>query len=95
MTQHENEAKRDKIEDVVSYIEERLGELEEEKQELSEYQVLDKRRKVAEYTYDQKELKKAKTAMAKSRSTSTKTCPCLFWIILAVSNVFLLRGQIP
>ena len=25
--------------------------------------------------------------MAKSRSTSTKTCPCLFWIILAVSNV--------
>lgn len=38
----ETNSKRDKIEEVVAYIDERLNELEEEKEELKAYQQLDK-----------------------------------------------------
>ena len=38
----ETNNKRDKIDEVVQYIDERLGELEEEKDELKAYQQLDK-----------------------------------------------------
>ena len=44
------DAKRSKITDVLEYIEERLSELEKEKEELSQFQVLDRQRRSLEYT---------------------------------------------
>ncbi|GMF26163.1 unnamed protein product [Phytophthora lilii] len=52
----ETQAQRDKIQEVVSYIEERLAELEEEKEELKEYQQLDREQRALEYTMHEKEL---------------------------------------
>lgn len=45
----ETEAKRGKIGDLLEYIEERLGELEEEKEELKEFQNKDRERRCLEY----------------------------------------------
>lgn len=42
---------------MLTYIEERLSSLEEEKEELREYQKLDKMRRSLEYTIHDKELK--------------------------------------
>lgn len=44
------EAKLTKINEVLDYIKERLTELEEEKEELSQYQTLDRTRRSLEYT---------------------------------------------
>ena len=56
----ETRERRFKISDLLSYIETRLSELNDEKEELAQYQALDKRRKVSEYAYYDKELRKAK-----------------------------------
>lgn len=53
---HETQSRRDKIQEVIQYIEERLGELEEEKEELREYQQLDREQRALEYTMHEKEL---------------------------------------
>jgi structural maintenance of chromosome 3 (chondroitin sulfate proteoglycan 6) len=45
----ETEAKRSKIGDLLEYIEERLAELEEEKEELKEFQDKDRERRCLEY----------------------------------------------
>ncbi|XP_077991930.1 structural maintenance of chromosomes protein 3-like [Glandiceps talaboti] len=52
----ETEGKRDKIEDLLKYIEERLQTLEEEKEELKQYQKWDKMRRSLEYTIHNHEL---------------------------------------
>lgn len=44
------DAKRNKITEVLEYIQERLRELEEEKEELSQFQTLDRQRRSLEYT---------------------------------------------
>lgn len=54
----ETQTQRDKIQEVVNYIEERLAELEEEKEELREYQQLDREQRALEYTMHEKELQK-------------------------------------
>ncbi|KAG1686266.1 hypothetical protein DVH05_007040 [Phytophthora capsici] len=59
----ETQTKRDKIQEVVSYIEERLSELEEEKEELKEYQQLDKEQRALEYTMHEKELQSVRAEM--------------------------------
>ncbi|KAI9490283.1 chromosome segregation protein sudA [Zychaea mexicana] len=46
----ETDAKRSKITEVLEYIEERLAELEKEKEELSQFQTLDRQRRSLEYT---------------------------------------------
>ena len=46
----ETELKKQKIDELLTYIEERLAELEEEKEELRQYQELDKDRRCLEYT---------------------------------------------
>ena len=51
------ESKREKIEEMLGYIEERLATLEEEKEELKAYQDLDKMRRSLEYTIHDKELR--------------------------------------
>jgi chromosome segregation ATPase len=50
------DAKREKIADLLTYIETRLAELEEEKEELKEYQEKDRERRCLDYTVYQREL---------------------------------------
>ena len=51
--------KQERIEEVLAFIEERLAELEKEKEELTEYDILDKQRRALEYTLYDKELARA------------------------------------
>ncbi|KAK3095501.1 hypothetical protein FSP39_015420 [Pinctada imbricata] len=53
----ETEGKREKINDLLKYIEERLATLEDEKEELKEYQKWDKMRRSLEYTIHDHELR--------------------------------------
>lgn len=53
----ETEGKKEKIEELLKYIDERLGTLEEEKEELKAYQKWDKQRRSLEYTIHDHELK--------------------------------------
>lgn len=71
--------KRKQIIQVVQYLDERLRELDEEKEELKKYQQLDKQRRSLEYTVYEKELQDAKqklveleTARDKVKEKSTK-----------------------
>nr|CCA17167.1 structural maintenance of chromosomes protein 3 put [Albugo laibachii Nc14] len=57
----ETQVKREKIEQVISYIEERLEELEGEKEELKQYQKLDRKVRALEYSMHHKELQVVKT----------------------------------
>lgn len=50
------EAKRDTIQGLLTYIEQRLEELEQEKQELKEYQEQDRERRCLEYAFHYREL---------------------------------------
>lgn len=59
----DTDAKRDKISEVVEYIEARLAELDSEKDELKAYQRLDRDRRALEYTIRVKELESAKEAL--------------------------------
>jgi structural maintenance of chromosome 3 (chondroitin sulfate proteoglycan 6) len=59
----ETDAKRDKISEVVDYIEARLAELDSEKDELKAFQTLDRDRRALEYTIFVKELDEAKAAL--------------------------------
>ena len=52
--------KRQKIQEVSVYIEERLEELKEEKEELGEFQKLDKKRRALEYVLYEQDRNKAK-----------------------------------
>lgn len=56
--------KRKQIDQVVRYLEERLKELDEEKEELREYQKLDKQRRALEYTLLDHELNEARNALS-------------------------------
>ena len=58
-----------KIQEMLEYVAKRMGELHAEKEELERYTALDKRRKVSEYAYYDKELKKAKCAPRHARRT--------------------------
>lgn len=53
MTETNN--KREKIDELLNYIKERLAELEEEKEELRDYQEKDKERRCLQYTIDHRE----------------------------------------
>eukprot|EP00968_Pinguiococcus_pyrenoidosus_P002811 scaffold149_cov315-Pinguiococcus_pyrenoidosus.AAC.149 len=60
----ETTEKREKIEEVISYIEERLDELEGEKEELKAYQQLDRDRRAIEYTIYDHDLRSAREELA-------------------------------
>lgn len=53
MTETNN--KRSKIDDLLSYIKDRLAELEEEKEELRDYEEQNKERRCLQYTFDHRE----------------------------------------
>jgi hypothetical protein len=56
--------KRKQIDQVVHYLEERLRELDEEKEELKKYQQLDKQKRSLEYTILDHELNDARNELA-------------------------------
>lgn len=60
--------KRKQIIQVVQYLDERLKELDEEKEELRKYQQLDKQRKSLEYTIYDKELHDARQKLGEVSS---------------------------
>ena len=68
----ETRERRGKIDEMLGFIDTRLAELNAEKEELHQYQTLDKRRKVAEYAYYDKELRKAKAELEKLESKRTE-----------------------
>lgn len=59
--------KRKQIIQVVQYLEERLRDLDEEKEDLKKYQQLDKQRRSLEYTIYDKELNDAKQKLLEVR----------------------------
>lgn len=59
----ETDAKRDKINELLDYIDTRLTELEEEKEELKEFQEKDKERRCLEYAVYQRELEEVASAL--------------------------------
>ena len=71
------------IEDCHSQIDERLTQLEEEKEELSQYQHYDKQRRAMEYTLYNKELIYARTAL----SDVSQWVYVFFWIVLFLAVV--------
>ncbi|KAA8543963.1 hypothetical protein F0562_021860 [Nyssa sinensis] len=64
--------KRKQIIQVVQYLDERLKELDEEKEELRKYQQLDKQRKSLEYTIYDKELHDARQKLGEVEETRNK-----------------------
>lgn len=60
-----SETKQAKIAEMLTYIEERLSTLEEEKDELRAYQELDRMRRSLEYTIHDKELRDARKKLEK------------------------------
>jgi len=61
--------KQERIAEVLSYIEERLSELEKEKEELTEYEQLDKQRRALEFSLYDKELSKANEQLSQMEET--------------------------
>ncbi|XP_042497840.1 structural maintenance of chromosomes protein 3 [Macadamia integrifolia] len=68
----ETGTKRTQIIQVVQYLDERLRELDEEKEELKKYQQLDKQRKSLEYTIYDKELNDARQKLAEIDEARSK-----------------------
>lgn len=69
------EGKREKINELLKYIEERLHTLEDEKEELAQYQKWDKMRRALEYTIYNQELNETRAKLdevMKSRNKNPK-----------------------
>lgn len=64
------DAKRQKISDLLDFINDRLTELEEEREELKEFQVHDRTRRSLEYAIYQRELKEVGEALEQVSSPS-------------------------
>lgn len=68
----ETESKREKIEEFLQTIEDRLATLEEEKEELKEYQKYDKMRRALEYTIHDRELQDTRKKLTEMESKRKK-----------------------
>lgn len=89
------EGKREKINELLKYIEERLHTLEDEKEELAQYQKWDKMRRALEYTIYNQELNETRAKLDEvtcshllmvqrsSRSAILVQCGCslCFWLL--------------
>lgn len=80
--------KRKQIIEVVKYLDERLKELDEEKEDLRKYQQLDKQRKSLEYTIYEKELQDARQKLAKVSITLND-----FIVLFFVGGLFSLKSK--
>lgn len=63
------EGKREKINELLKYIEERLHTLEDEKEELAQYQKWDKMRRALEYTIYNQELNETRAKLDEVRKS--------------------------
>lgn len=72
------DGKREKIEEMLGYIEERLSTLEEEKEELKAYQEWDKMRRSLEYTIHDKELRDTREKLEKVCVHSVYVSICVY-----------------
>lgn len=63
---------------MLTYIEERLGELEDEKEELKEFQELDRDKRAIEYTIHDKDLRNTRATLGIVPRRTTLQCarPC-------------------
>ena len=68
----ETATKKQQIEEVLQFIDERLAELETEKEELTEYDSLDKQRRAIEYSLYDQELSKASERLQQIEVTRTE-----------------------
>ena len=68
------ESKREKIEEMLGYIEERPQTLEEEKEELKAYQEWDKMRRSLEYTIHDKEFRDTREKLETVSLLTSLTC---------------------
>lgn len=75
----DTDKRRSQIEEVISYIEKRLAELEEEKIELKDFQEFDAERRSLEYSIYDQEMKTAESGLQRIESirdgTTEKTGP--------------------
>jgi len=69
----ETEGKKEKIEEFLKTIEDRLSTLEEEKEELKAYQKWDKKRRALEYTIHDRELTETKKKLEELESRRKKS----------------------
>lgn len=67
------EGKREKINELLKYIEERLHTLEDEKEELAQYQKWDKMRRALEYTIYNQELNETRAKLDEVKNNNTHT----------------------
>ncbi|KJE90720.1 cohesin complex subunit [Capsaspora owczarzaki ATCC 30864] len=65
----ETEGRRGKVDEMLAYIEERLQELEAEKNELKDYQLLDKERRRLEYNIYERELRETREQLEELERT--------------------------
>ena len=78
------EGKREKIEEMLGYIEERLSTLEEEKEELKAYQDWDKMRRSLEYTIHDKELRDTREKLEAVSTIVCNVCIIMCMYVLEV-----------
>jgi len=70
----ENKSSIEKIDDILSEIESRLAELQDEKEELTQYQKLDRDRRAVEYTLYDKELRRARETLDDIEHVRSEGC---------------------
>lgn len=68
------EGKREKINELLKYIEERLHTLEDEKEELAQYQKWDKMRRALEYTIYNQELNETRAKLDEVMNQKKTVC---------------------
>ena len=74
----------EKSAELIKYVNERLSELEEEKEELSEYQKLDRERRCLEYTIYDKQLNSAARKL-KEVCPRTREAACThYWLTIGL-----------
>lgn len=78
-----SEGKREKINELLKYIEERLHTLEDEKEELAQYQKWDKMRRALEYTIYNQELNETRAKL-----DEVTNCNSVSWLF----KVFFCQG---
>lgn len=71
-----SEGKREKINELLKYIEERLHTLEDEKEELAQYQKWDKMRRALEYTIYNQELNETRAKLDEVNTYARKHVVC-------------------
>lgn len=78
------EGKREKINELLKYIEERLHTLEDEKEELAQYQKWDKMRRALEYTIYNQELNETRAKLDEvtcSHVDQRSSCSLTVWLL--------------